>query len=408
MRHRIFIGAAATALLLVAAGCSSSSNNNGAAAGPSGSAAGGTAIKVGMICSCSGPFGTTIASAGKVTQAWAKSVNAAGGINGHPINLTVYDDAGNPGTSVTKAQALISAHVDVILDETPLDAAWAKNAADAKIPVVGGNFSSTPYYTDPDFYPSGQTNDSIVYANVLTAKQAGATNLGQLYCAEAPQCQESVAPHKAAGKKLGVPVIYSASISATAPNYTAQCLAAKQAHVSALFIGDSASIIARVAQDCDRQGYDPIYISEGTGFTLEDATAPGLKDKLWSAYPVLPFFADQAPVQQMNTVLDKYYPGLRTDQKTWSGFATQAWTGGLLIEAGVKNSGVAANAALSPAAVIKGLDTLKNETLGGWSPPLTFTAGKPHPVDCWFTARVQGGKPAMANNGKLTCQKGSS
>ena len=42
---------------------------------------------------------------------------------------------------------------------------------------------------------------------------------------------------KTAGQSVGVPVVYSASIAATAPNYTAQCVAAKQAGVSAIFIG---------------------------------------------------------------------------------------------------------------------------------------------------------------------------
>ena len=41
----------------------------------------------------------------------------------------------------------------------------------------------------------------------------------------------------------------------------------------------------------------------------------------------------------------------------------------------------------------KGLDMVANETLGGFAPALTFTAGKGHPVDCWYTARVVGGVP---------------
>ena len=46
--------------------------------------------------------------------------------------------------------------------------------------------------------------------------------------------------------------------------------------------------------------------------------------------------------------------------------------------------------------------------VGGLTVPLTFTAGKPHPVDCWFTARVQGGTPKLIDNGKVTCVGGKS
>jgi branched-chain amino acid transport system substrate-binding protein len=358
-----------------------------------------------MICACTGAFGTTIAPAGKVIDAWAKNLNATGGINGHPVQLMTADDASTPGTSVSKAQQMIDAKVDVIIDETILDSAWADTVSKAGIPVVGGNFSGAPYYTNPLFFASGQTNDSITYSNVATAKQAGATNIGIVYCAEAPQCQESVDPTKTVGQQLGVPVVYSGSISATAPNYTAQCIAAQQAKVSGLLILASGQIVAKMAADCNRQGYNPIYLTEGTGYNNSIASSQGLKDNTWSPFPILPYYVDQPQVQQMNTVIDKYYPGLRTDPTAWSVFATQAWTGGLLLQAGVKASGMTATDTPSSSTIIKGLTSLKGETLSGWSPPLTFVAGQANPVKCWFTSHISNGTPALANNGQLTCQK---
>jgi branched-chain amino acid transport system substrate-binding protein len=407
MRNRtLFAAVLAAASIGVAACGGSSSGGSGSNAGPSSAAASGKAIKVGMICSCTGPFGATgIADAGKVAQAWAKSVNDSGGVNGHPIDLTVYDDTGNPGTSVTKAQALIDAHVAVILDLTPLDAAWAKNIDSAHIPVVGGNFSSQMFFTDPLFYPAGQTNDSIVYANVAVAKQSGAHKFGQLYCAEAPQCQESVAPGKQMAAQQGIPDVYDASISATAPNYTAQCLAAKQKGVDALFIGDSAAVFARVATDCNKQGYNPAFIQEGTGFTMALAEAPGVKNHLWQSYPVTPFWATDRPeVKAMVDAVDKYYPGLTDDKSGFSEFGAQGWAGGKLIEVGVKNSGVQASGTVDAAAMIQGLDRVHNENLGGWVPSeLNFSPGQVHKVDCFYVGRVQDGKPKLVSS-KPTCQ----
>jgi branched-chain amino acid transport system substrate-binding protein len=364
----------------------------------------GTPIKVGVICACTGSFGASIGVAAKVVDAWEKSVNANGGINGHPVDANILDDASTPGNSVTRAQTHISDGVDVILDITTLGAAWAQAVDAAKIPVVGGNISGTPYYTDPNFYPSGQTNDSIVNADVLTAKAAGAKKLAQLYCAEAPQCQESVDLHKTAGKALGVPLVYSASIAATAPNYTAQCIAAQQAGADALFIGHSGAVVMKVAADCDRQGYKPIYITQGTGYITAEASAPGLKDNLWSSYPILPFWGTSDQVKEMKKEVDKYAPGTWTDPN-FSEYAAQAWTGGKLIEAAVQKTGVAAKDDVTAAEITKALDSMKDETLGGWSPPLTFTAGSPHSVDCWYTGRVQKGKPKLVNGGKLTCKK---
>jgi len=357
-----------------------------------------------VLCSCSGPLGADNSTGWTVLQAWGKSVNAAGGLNGHPVQFTEKDDASVPGTALTNAQALIAAKPDVIFDLDILDTVWEKAADAANIPVIGGNFGANQYFTDANWYPSGQTNDSITYSVAATAKQAGATNLAVFYCAEAPQCQQSVPLIKADGQKVGVPVVYNTSISATAPNYTAQCIAAKQAGVTAIFIGDGLTQIAHVASDCTAQGYDPIYITEGTGYTNQALTTPGLKDKLWSSYPILPFFSSASPVAAMDTVVNQYFPGVTTNINLWSEYAVQAWTGALLLQQAVKNAGVSASTAVSPSVVTQGLNKVSNETLGGFSPALTFTAGKPHTVDCWYVGRVQNGVASQV--GGLTCEKG--
>jgi branched-chain amino acid transport system substrate-binding protein len=414
LRLRTVLATAAVLTAVVSVGaCSSGSSSSSSAAGAAapassgssqGAAAGsGSPITIGVLCSCTGAFGSTVSQAYIVVQDWAKSVNASGGLSGHPVTLVEKDNASVAGTALTNAQSIISAKPTAIIDLDILDGVWEKPASAAKIPVVGGNFSSPSYYQDPNWYPSGQTNDSITYAVAATAKQAGATNLADFYCAESAQCQESVPLIKAAGQSVGVPVTYSASISATAPNYTAQCVAAQQAGVKAIFVGDTISVIARVANDCKQQGYNPIFVTEGTGFQDLALTAPGLENSLWSPYPILPYFSTASAVTAMNTVLDKYSPGLRNNPQTWSEYAAQAWTAGLLIAESVKNAGVTASEAVTPAVITAGLNKVSSDTLGGFSPSLTFTAGKPHSVGCWYVGRLQNGKASQV--GGLTCQK---
>jgi branched-chain amino acid transport system substrate-binding protein len=413
-RKILILVAAVLAAVVSISACSSSSTTSGsspaagatsaaATASAAAAAAAGTPITIGVECSCSGAFGTTVAVGYTLLQAWQKSVNAAGGLNGHPVQLIEKNNASNPATALTDAQALVADKVTVIFDLDILDSLWQKTVSASKIPVIGGNFSSPGYYTDPDWYPSGQTNDSITYSVAAVAKQAGATSLADFYCAESAQCQQSVPLIKAAGQSVGVPVVYSASIAATAPNYTAQCVAAKQAGVKAIFIGDSITVIDRVASDCNQQGYDPIYVTEGTGFQNMALTTPGLENNLWSSYPILPYFSAKSAVTAMNTTLDKYYPGATADTLTWSEFAAQAWTGALLIAQAVKNAGVTSSTAVSSATITDGLNKVSGETLGGFSPPLTFTGAK-HSVDCWYTGRVQSGKAVQV--GGLSCEKG--
>ncbi len=371
-----------------------------------GAATKGAPITVGVICTCSGPFGADILAAEQTYEAYVNTINKAGGLDGHQIQLTLEDDAANPGTSVSDAQTLISDHVDAIADFSIADEAWESTVQASGIPVVGGNETETPFYTSPDFYPEGQTNDSVTYANVETAKLAGAKNLGDLYCAEAASCAEGVPLIEAAGSKQGLPVIYNAEIAATAPNYTAQCVAADQAKVSAIFVGDASVIISRVAANCAQQNYSPIWITEGEGFGLIMASTAGLKDKLWSEYSTAPFFDHIPAVTAMNTAVDKYYPGLRSNENSWSQLAAEAWASGILLDNAVKASHLTPSGTPSPAGIVKGLESLKNDTLGGMAPPLTFKAGKDHSVDCWFIGRVVNGVPKVVNGGAVTCEKG--
>lgn len=162
-----------------------------------------------------------------------------------------------PGTSVSDIQSLIADHVDAIADNTDVDSSWASVVEAAKIPVVGLAIPNVPFYTNPDFYSEGQTDDSSSYAIVATAKAAGAVNLGVVYCAEAPVCQQLVPLVRRNAQKLGVPVDASQSIATTAPKYVAQCVAFQQAHVSALAVFDQSPPIARLGTDCNRQSYDP-------------------------------------------------------------------------------------------------------------------------------------------------------
>jgi branched-chain amino acid transport system substrate-binding protein len=335
-------------------------------------------------------------------RAWANTVNAGGGLEGHPIQMTAFDDTSTPGTSVSDVQTLISDHVDVIVDTSLVDSTWAPAVQAAGIPVLCALIQGT-CYSNPDFYDSGQTGDSSAFAAVAVAKAAGATNIGFLYCAEAPACSEGISVVKAAGKQLGVPENYSASIAATAPNYTAQCVAAQQAHTTALFIGDTTPPIEKVGQDCSTQGYNPIYVTEGGGFSMAQATTPGLKKNLWSEYNLYPFWSNAPQVQAMNTALDKYYPGLRENTVSFSEGSVLGWTSGLLLNDAVKAGGLTASATPSAAEITAGLESLHGDTLDGWSPPLTFPAGKVHPIDCWFVGHVSNGVPSVENNGKPTC-----
>ncbi len=386
-------------------GSTGSTGSAGSAGSASSPAATGSAIKVGMICDCSGALASEGVDAPKIYQAWVNTVNAAGGINGHQVQFTSMDDGSSPTNAVTDVKTLIgSDHVVALVDASNLDETFAKYVDSQNVPVIGMNTSETPMFTDSNFYGEAQTEDALFPSVIDSAKKAGATNLGLLYCAEAVQCQEGIAPLKSAGQAGGVPVTYSAEISATAPNYTAQCVAAQQAHITALFIADVAAVAAKVAQDCSTQGYHPVYVVDGQDISESFTTTAGLKDDLVGPSTNVPFYASSPEITAMNAALDKYYPGLRSNGVNFTEYAMGAWPSGLLLADAAKAGGLTAGGPLTSAMLVKGLESLKGDTLDGMAPPLTFTPGKPHPVDCWFNFALKNGKFSLPNGAKSTCE----
>jgi branched-chain amino acid transport system substrate-binding protein len=420
--RRALLSGALLAVVAAVAGCGSSSHSatsptsssSGSASGSSSTSgatsaqATGAPIKVGVICSCSGALGPFVAPYTEVYQAWAKSVNASGGINGHPVQLIVKDDGSSPATSFSDAETLISDKVVAIGDGSVLEQSWAATAKTANIPVVGYDQSSLDFGTNSDFYSPSGTADTTIPGMIATAKTAGATNLGALYCAEAPQCSELIPPLRAAAQKAGLGLAVASSAAVAAPNFTAQCVAAQQAHVTGLAVFQNNQTVVRVAADCNRQNYHPIYLIQGSGLASTYLTSPGIKDNMWAEMPDVPFTSTIPAIQAMNSAVDKYYPGLRQNASSWTEANEIAWASGMLLEDAVKAGGLGASDTPSATEVVNGLDSLKGDTLGGISPPLTFVANQPHKIDCWFTFHVANGVGSMANNGQTTCESASS
>jgi branched-chain amino acid transport system substrate-binding protein len=273
---------------------------------------------------------------------------------------------------------------------------------------VGGQFVTSAFITNPYFYPAGTSTDAGAYSVVAIAKLAGKTKWGQVYCAEAPVCAQNVPRYQNYAKQLGLEDVYDGAIAATAPNYTAQCLAAKQAGVEAFFIANTGPVIARVGTDCSRQDFHPMYITKGNGTTIPELEADGIKDNTWMAWQAAPYFADIPAVHQMTDAIKKYSPDLLTNKDAYGGPTPLAWSSALMLGAAAKAGGLGASDSPSPELILKGLNSFKGETLDGMSPPLTFTEGTPHLVPCWFVSQTLNGKSAMANNGQVQCMPAGS
>jgi branched-chain amino acid transport system substrate-binding protein len=417
-RSRVVQGAVAlgTAGLLMA-GCSSSGGGNtntsapaGGSSAPAGgsSAAGssapaptGSTIKIGVIASLSGPQASSSNQGGTVAPAWADYVNKdLGGINGHPVEVIVKDDAGQPTTAASVINGFISDKVVAILAGSDnLVPAFSAATVKAKVPVVSGTANSADWYTKPYFYPTVTDVASGLGGQLGVAKQFGkATKFANLYCAEIAACKDAGPPLKAAAGKAGVGYT-ELSISSTATSYTAQCLALKQQNVDYAQLNFSTAAAAKFVKDCQAQGYNPTW---GTSGQAIGSDFLGLKD--FTAYG--PSYAFPTPatgggVDTFTNAMTKY----AKDDNWHFGTASFDWTGLVAIQKALAS--VTPTATVTAADVTSGLDSFKDETLDGiTSNKLTFTAGKPvsfggHP--CYFVIGVKDGKGVAPNGLNPVC-----
>jgi branched-chain amino acid transport system substrate-binding protein len=392
-----------TTVVLVVAGCSSSKKTttpSSSAAGSSGAAAGsssaaaptGAPFKIGFICAC----GTGLAAIDgiRIQNVWVKYANAHGGINGHPVDLITAIDPGNPGVALTKVKDLISQGIIALISiDTASDAAWTSAAEAANIPIFTSPFGSPAMTLSKNAFSTGVSENYLRDEVVLATKKAGASKLALMYCAEVAVCAAQVDGAKAAVAQYGgVTLVYTASVLSSAPNYTAQCLAAKEKGADAMFLALGAATSLAVAQNCFQQGYTPHIVSDEGAYSQSFAGKPGLDGFIGTAdnYP----FFDFTGIPAMKTFHDaftQYDAGILSDPLY--GVTTQLqWTMGLLITEAAEKGKVGTTNPMTGAAMFDGVYADSGTTLGGMTPPLTFIKGQSNENKCWFWVGIDSGK----------------
>lgn len=402
---------------LGAAACGSSGSGSSAAAAnsvsaaassvPASQAATGTPIVVGSICSCSGAESVTLSGMPALLQAWQDWTNASGGINGHPVKVILKDDALNPAQGLQDVKALVTQdHVMAIIGDSSLvDTAFAPYLQSAGVPVVGGSTANGPFATNSDFFRSGTASTAAWAGVAAEIKQNGGKHLGLFYCAESPTCALASVGFKSISQLYGLS--YStAEISATAPNFTAQCLDFKNAGVDSIFIADSYLVNVRVADDCAQIGYKPKWYTNTGAFGNNYLTDPNLNgtyvvdDNALYTDPSVP------GVKSFLDALEQYAPSLKSSPQ-FTDNLTYVWAGAELFKA------AAIAGKLTPtstgADVKAALYSVKDNTLNGLAPPLTFSSSTKTPAypTCFFEYRIMGGSYVAENNESPVCLSSS-
>jgi branched-chain amino acid transport system substrate-binding protein len=361
----------------------------------------GSAIPIGVIGSYSGPEAAYLAGSDKTMEAWAASVNAAGGLNGHPVKLYVEDDQTNVATAVRLVKQLVQQdHVVAIVGQVSTgDSSWASYAQAAGVPVIGGDAIHTAYLTNPDFYGVG-ANLIAGFYGVASAAAAHGPRFGALYCAGLTACAAVVPILNGFGRSLNVRVTYSSKVAAGTPGFTAFCQGLKGSKVNSYDIALAQDLLTRVATECASQGLKAPLVS----LKVVDATFASnpAYDQMSLIDSVFPFFDKSTPATKaFHAALRKYAPSVGASAASpLNPEVAESWASGKLFEAAVRASG---SGPVTPASIKRGLYALRNETLGGLTGPLNFTPGKPSLENCYFTYKIAGGAFAEPAGLRPTC-----
>jgi branched-chain amino acid transport system substrate-binding protein len=387
-----------------AAGTTGHATTGAAATGGSAAAASssGSTIALGNVGTYSGVIGAVFSGAQQTIGVWQAYVNAHGGLNGHPVHVYIEDDGSDPSTSVSDVeQEVTQDHVIAFVGNLmPLTIqASVSYLQQQNIPVIGGDASSATWWQSPVLFPQGSSDigsDQAVFT-IKAAAAKGYTKMGVVYCVEDPTCSNGIQSliQQGGGAQAGVTTVYSSSISITQPDFTAQCLDAKQAGATFIYFAGDGDSLMRMANDCAAQGYKPLYVGDSLAITANLASNPNLNGLLagQTNFPWVDSFTPaQAAYQQ---AVKQYDPQL-------AGSATTAgeWAAGMLAVAADKDL----TATPTSAEFFQGLWSIKNNNLGGLAPPLTFNqGGDATPSNCFFLMTLQNGQFVDLNNGNTQC-----
>jgi branched-chain amino acid transport system substrate-binding protein len=222
----------------------------------------------------------------------------------------------------------------------------------------------------------------------------GLGKLAILYCGESPSCK-ALADAASASPPPGVHTVYEAQISIVQTDFTTECLQAKSQGAQAIFVAADANSVIRVGRSCAQQQYKPRYATASIAVSPQlagDANMNGLVAPVNNA----PWFLTNTPgTKEFADAMRTYAPGAPLTAPAASMYAS-----GKLMEAAASHLGAVAKTA----DLIAGLDSLRNQTLGGTSPPLTFNAGRgTGPIPCYFVVAVQNGQWVAPNGATPQC-----
>ena len=377
--------------------------SSGAGAGAGAVATERSVVRIGNVGTYSGPAGGTFLPYLHGVQLWVKWVNARGGINGHPVELSVADDSADPARHRAAVQDLVENRrvLAFVGNAAPFSGESTVQYLEAKrIPLVGMSTGESWAYTTPMYFPQATSGPALTTSLYGSFAQQmvpqGRQKLGVMACTEAQLCRDFYDQAEKESSPRGVQVVYKARVSLAQPDFTAECLSAQRAGVEVLFLAADGNSQRRVAASCARQGFRPVFATGAQGVFEDFKDDANLSDSFISNSVTFPVFQSDSPAtREFQATLKRYGAGSK------EGGVAIGWVAGKLFETAALNIGEPP----TTAAILDGLWAMKNDDLGGLTQPLTFNENQnPVPRSCWWNVTIVKNKWVSPDDYRRTCE----
>jgi branched-chain amino acid transport system substrate-binding protein len=212
-------------------------------------------------------------------------------------------------------------------------------------------------------------------------------------CREAQVCTDASADVKKHAAENGFNLVYEGQGSIAQPDFTAECLAARNAGVEVLAPVFDVNSIKRLVRSCSQQGYRPEWIIISGDTSL--LAVPELNGSVTAARAV-PYALDVPANHQYHVAFKQYAPG-----SALGGTQAEGWAAAKLFEKVLTN----AAEPITSASILDSLWSLRGETLDGLVSPLTYARNQPAPSPkCVFAMVQKDGQFTAPDGTSPTCQ----
>lgn len=302
-------------------------------------------IKIGAIFDISGPGSSLGIPARDSAKLWEKQINAAGGINGRPVEVKIYDNESDETKSVLYFKKLVAEDKVVAVagaSQSGTSIAMIPSANQAKIPLVSAaaSIQIIAPVADRQWVFKTAQNDSVVAEKIITYLKAKGFKKIAFLSVNNAYGDSGQKEFGTVAEKAGLKIVANEKFGATDVDFTPQLSKVKKSGADVMVIWaipPSASLITKQAADLGIK--TPIVHSHGiANKTFIDLAGPAANGVVFAAGKLLvaESLADSDPQKKVLLTYIKDYEKPGTPRSAFGGHGYDALA---LIGKAIENAG---------------------------------------------------------------------